>query len=45
MLKIIIKIASNPININGVYKYEFMFLFEDYFSKPTYFIMYVCFKI
>ena len=32
------KIASSPTNINGVYKYEFIFLFEDHFSKPTYFI-------
>ena len=29
------KIASNPTNINGVYKYEFIFLLEDHFSKPT----------
>ena len=42
------KIASSNTIINGVYKYEFIFLFEDHFSKPTYFIknqdMYV-FKI
>ena len=23
---------------NGVYKYEFIFVSEDHFSKPTYFI-------
>ena len=32
------KIASSPTNINGVYKYELIFLFEDHFSKSTYFI-------
>ena len=35
---------------NGVYKYEFIFVSEDHFSKPTYFIksqdiVCVCFKI
>ena len=39
-MKILIdsKIASSPTNINGVHKYEFMFLFEDHISKTTYFI-------
>ena len=32
------KIASSPTNINDVYKYEFICLFQDHFSKPTYFI-------
>ena len=32
------KIANSNTNIKGVYKYEFIFLFEDHFSKPTYFI-------
>ena len=32
------KIASSNTNTNGVYKYEFIFLFEDHFSKPTYVI-------
>ena len=38
MILIDSKIATSPTNINGVHKYEFMFLFEDYISKPTYFI-------
>ena len=39
-MKILIdsKIASSPTNINGVHKYDFMLLFEDHISKPTYFI-------
>ena len=32
------KIASSPTYINGVHKYEFMFLFQDHISKPTIFI-------
>ena len=32
------KIASSPTNINGVYKYDFIFLFKAHFSRPTYFI-------
>ena len=32
------KITSSNTIINGVYKYEFIFLFEDHFSKITYFV-------
>ena len=38
IFKIDSKIASSPTNVKGVHKYDFMFLFEDHISKPTYFI-------
>ena len=29
---------SMPTNINGVFKYKFIFIIEVHFSKPTYFV-------